>query len=210
VSTIEDLSNRSAQINLNLRELLARDQYPADDKTAWVTASLDLALEHQKAILLLIKSELFGSAFAMVRLVCDTALRALWISDVATSDQIEQARDDKLDWRKIGLLGEVEQHCFGEKTSSRDELFRILREAWPAMCNYTHSGALQIGRRFTNGDVKPNYEEGAISEVINVTTTWVLVLSRKFFISMGDNASANETLQLLKYYSAVASPRKGR
>jgi hypothetical protein len=60
------------------------------------------------------------------------------------------------------------------------------------MCSYAHSGALQIARRFTNGEVKPSYSDGEILEVLNVTNTAVILLTIAFFKSMGCQQEADE------------------
>ena len=200
MSQIEDLSNQSAQSNSKLRELLARPEYPSDPKTRWVIASLDIAIEHQEAILLLIKSELFGSALAMLRIVFDTLLRALWINGVATDEQIKQAWDDELKWQHISVGDEVEQNYFpdlGNQTEKRVKVLQGLKKMWPAMCSLTHSGGLQIASRFTNGELKPNYLESTIRNVMIVTNQWLMLVSALFFLSMGHNREAKEALKLI-------------
>jgi hypothetical protein len=72
-----------------LRELQPNRAYPSDDKTAWLVGSVEIALEHHKAIWLLIERRLTGSAFALVRPLIDTVVRALWINALATEQQIE-------------------------------------------------------------------------------------------------------------------------
>jgi hypothetical protein len=36
------------------------------------------------------------------------------------------------------------------------------------MCDYAHSGNLQLGRRFTGNELKPSYRDGDIIEVVDV------------------------------------------
>jgi hypothetical protein len=65
------------------------------------------------------------------------------------------------------------------------------------MCSYAHSGALQIGRRFTNGEVKASYSDGEILEVLNVTNTAVILLAIAFFKSMGCQREADEIQRIV-------------
>ena len=69
------------------------------------------------------------------------------------------------------------------------------------MCDYTHSGARQMTRRFTNGELKPNYTEDEIHEAINATNAALMLLSTQVFLKMGRVREAEEALQLLIEYS---------
>ena len=202
VIKIEDLNTRSAEIRSKLRAFLDHPEYLPDVKTRWLLASLDIALEHQEAILLLIRSKLFGSTFAMVRIIFDTMRRALWINECATEQQIEEAWRDELDWLRIPVRADMERTCFSAATPARrDEFFSLLKEVWPAMCDYTHSGARQMTRRFSNGELKPNYTEDEIHEAINATNAALMLLSTQVFLKMGRVREAEEALQLLIEYS---------
>ena len=46
-----------------------------------------------------------------------------------------------------------------------------------ALHSYTHSGLLQLGRRFDGNDVKPNYKDDEIVEVVRVTTSAVFMVT---------------------------------
>jgi len=52
---------------------------PADDRTLLVVGCLDVAIEHQAAIALLARTELYGSAFALLRVLMESLVRALWL-----------------------------------------------------------------------------------------------------------------------------------
>ena len=188
MSQIDDLSNQGAEIRSKLRELLLRPEYPVDTKTTLLTAYVDIALEHHEAISLLIKTKLFGSAFAVVRPLVETMLRALWINALATPSQIKGASRDTLKFPCMSqMLAEIDQ------SYATGSLFQTFKGSnWRALCSYAHSGALQIARRFTNGEVKPSYSDGEILEVLNVTNTAVILLTIAFFKSMGCQREADE------------------
>ena len=61
-----------------------------DTRAVLVIGAADQALEHHEAIWLLSERNLNGSALAMVRLVWDAMLRAVWLNACATDEQIEQ------------------------------------------------------------------------------------------------------------------------
>lgn len=214
MSLLEDITTRGAEIRTRLRELLLRHKYTGNIKNQVLAAYVDIALEHHRAIWLLSESELNGSALAMVRLVWDPYLRALWINKVATPEQIEQAwRDEKkrspfpnmpkmrADIKKayFGTLA-VKDAETAERAELVDRFFELLDEAWTTMSSYTHSGGQQIGRRFTFHEVKPKYSEGAIAEALNLATVALLLLLQMFFVSMACYEEVKEIQTLVRQY----------
>jgi len=210
VSQIEDIINRGAEIRSRLRELLSRHEYPLDKnldtKTTFLTGYVDIALEHHEAIELLIKTKLFGSAFALVRPLIETMLRALWINALATPSQIEGAGQDKDIFPAMSqMLTEIDQ------TYATGTLFQSFKGSnWKAMCSYAHSGARQVARRFTDGEVKPSYSDGAILEVLNVTNTAVILLTIAFFKSIGCQREADETERMILEYGVAKGAKRRR
>lgn len=193
---------RGAEIRTRLRDLLLRHKYDGNTKNMVLAAYVDIALEHHKAIWQLHESRLNGSALAMVRLVWDPYLRALWINKVATEQQIEQASRDELRFPKMSKMREDIKQAYGDKSDPEqveklDEFFQRVKEAWEAMCSYTHSGGLQIGRRFTLDEVKPKYAEGVIAEALNMATLALLLLLQMFFVSMACYEEVKEVLTLI-------------
>ncbi len=201
---LDDITTRGAQIRERLRQLFQRHEYPRETKSLLLRAYVDIALEHHEAIWVLAKAKLNGSAFAMVRLVFDAMFRALWINKVATEQQIEQAIDDKLGFRISKILDEIKEGYFSDRPPEEAELFgkilQFLKEAWGPMCSFTHSGALQIRRRFTGDELKPNYDDAAIVEALNLVTIALLLLMHMFFVSMRCQKGDEETQTMLRQY----------
>jgi hypothetical protein len=146
----------------NIHAIYNPDMKALDTKTTFLRGYVDIALEHHEAILLLIKTKLFGSAFALVRPLIETMLRGLWINALATASQIEEASQDKDIFPAMSqMLAEIDQ------TYATGAFFQSFKGSnWAAMCSYAHSGARQIARRFTKGEVKPRYSDGEILEVL--------------------------------------------
>jgi hypothetical protein len=209
MSLLDDIATRGAEIRTQLHELLLRHKYDGNTKNMVLAAYVDFALEHHKAIWQLHKSGLNGSALAMVRLVWDPYLRALWINKVATEQQIEQASRDEFTFPPMRQIREDIKQAYGdasdpEQMKKLDEFLQRVKEAWEAMCSYTHSGGLQIGRRFTFDEVKPKYSEGAISEGLNLATLALLLLVQMFFVSMKCYEEVKEVLTLVEQNADVA------
>jgi hypothetical protein len=205
VSLLDEINIRGAQIRERLRQLFLRNEYPPDTKCLLLRAYVDIALEHHEAIWLLTGSKLNGSAFALVRPVFDTMLRALWINKVATEQQIEQAIQDELGFPIEKICNEIKQGYFSDRPLEEAQLFDkilqfIVKEAWGPMCSYTHSGALPICRRFTGDELKLNYPDAAIAEALNLVTIALLLLLHVFFVSMNCQTEDQETQTLLRQY----------
>jgi hypothetical protein len=119
VSLLDDLTARGAAIRKWLWDLLERHAYPDDARSVWVAGSIAVALEHHEAISLLVNRQLTGSAFALVRPMVETVVRAHWINEVAYDDQVEQARQDKNVFPSMSEMSEAVGKAYGT-----DELFR--------------------------------------------------------------------------------------
>jgi len=211
MSLLDDIIARGAQIRERLRQLVLRQEYPSDTKSLLLAAYVDIALEHHEAIWLLTERKLNGSALAMVRPVFDTMYRALWINRVATDQQIERAIDDKVGFDIDKILDQIKEGYFSGRPADEVELFsnilQVLREAWGPMCSFAHSGALPIRRRFTGNELKPNYDDAAVVEALNLVTLALLLLLHMFFVSMNCQKEDEETQRLVRQYSVDFADR---
>jgi hypothetical protein len=207
VSLLDDISARGAELRERVRELLLRHEYSADTKTVLVIGYVDLAFEHHKAIWLLKDAKLYGSAFALVRTVFDAWLRALWINAIATAEEMEQARHDKLRFPPTDkILANIKQVYFGhteqdaEFAAVADRFFQFLTPLWRVLSGYTHPGARQLARRFTGAQVKASYTNAEIAQALNLSTMALMLLMRAFFMSMSKQPEADEVEALLMRY----------
>jgi uncharacterized protein DUF6988 len=212
VSLLDDISTRGAEIRAQVRELLYPHEYACDTKTLVLVSYVDLALEHHEAIWLLRKSELTGSAFALVRPVLDILFRALWINAVATEQHVEQVSRDELYFPPMREMRDDINERYSDKSCPKqaelfDTLLRRLKEAWKTMSSYTHPGGQQITRRFTFDKVKPNYSEDETACALDLATFALLLLMRMFWMSLSAQGEADETAALLAKYNAEFSER---
>jgi hypothetical protein len=187
------MAARGAQIRTRLWDLLERHAYSDDHRPVWVAGSIAQALEHHQAIALLIDGQLTGSAFALVRPLVETVVRAHWINAVASDEQVKRARDDD----KYAFPSMKNMSAEVGRAYDADELFQGMTAEWDAMCSYTHSGARQIAYRFTGTNVKPSYKEEAKVQVLNHTNMALLFLARMFFMSAGHQPESDEVRTML-------------
>ena len=207
MSLLDDVTARGVEVRTRVRDLLERHEYPGDIKTHALVGYVDIALEHHKAIWLLKDAKLNGSALALVRPVFDTMLRAHWINKVATEEQIEQAFNDQLKLRMPKLFADFKYAYFDSippeeaavSPEMADKFLQLLDHIWKVTSSYTHSGGLQLGRRFQpNGELKPNYSDADIAQALSSATVALLLLVHMFFVCMGRYDEMEEVRTLLR------------
>lgn len=75
---------------------------------------------------------------------------------------------------------------------------------WAALCSYTHTGLLQLGRRFTAENVEPSYSDAEIFEVTTTVTTCILLLVGRFLVLQNHVDDSREVEALIHTYGPVA------
>lgn len=140
-------------------------EFSSDDRSRIVAGCLDMALEHQKAIILLIAKRLYGSAFSLIRLLFEAYVRGLWLNYCASEKEIEKFKKGRLD-KNFGELIEDIEKIEGYKEGT---LLKAKDAGWKVMNSFTHCGFSQIVRRNTESTIEPNYEIEEIEEAINFT-----------------------------------------
>jgi hypothetical protein len=68
----------------------------SEERIRLAAGCLDMALEHQKAIVLLVANKLYGSAFALARLIFEAYVRGIWLQMYASETEIEKFKKDEL------------------------------------------------------------------------------------------------------------------
>ena len=177
---------------------LLRGDYKDDPRTLLALEYLDITLEHHQAILTLIKHEIYGSAFALLRPLFATLFRALWVVGCASETQVEKiASKDNFRFPKMEPLVEQVDEAF-----KMEGFFGELKDrAWTAMNSYTHSGLLQLNRRFSGTKVEPSYREGEILEAIGACTTTIIMLGKMYALVVGRNEEAQVLEDLVLAYA---------
>jgi len=173
--TIEHLKKIEAVIGKE-KEVLSRQTYSSDLRTVILAGTIDQMNEHHGAILLLIRDDRVGSAFALARSIVESMYRGLWLNFCATDPQVEKfEQTDDLPVNMTQMANAIDTKYQAEG------FFEDLRKrAWPALNSYTHTGMLQLGRRFTGEKVQPNYTDEEIVATTTTLTTCLLLLAGKF------------------------------
>jgi hypothetical protein len=132
----------------------------SNDRSRIAAGSLDMVLEHQKAIVLLTSHCLYGSAAALVRLIFESYVRGVWFYYSASDEELHEFKNDRLDKTFNELIKDIEKH----EAFSEGILSDVKKLSWKVMNSFTHGGFYQVVRRNKETEIAPNYSN---EEIIN-------------------------------------------
>ena len=133
-----------------------------DDRNRVSGALFDIVLDHAKAIIVLFESKIYSSAFALARPLFEGFVRASWLLNCATDDDIDRfVKKDKF----RNSFGEMLE-CVEKKKEWPETLTQTKKNVWNAMHSYTHGGLNQVSRRIKSSTIEPVIDEEEIDELI--------------------------------------------
>jgi|SRR5579863_9658146 len=186
--------------------VLVSGEYSDDPKVLLLIAYTDLVIDHHAAIMALLSQKHYGSAFALVRAQFETFMRANWVIGCASDKEAAKITVKEFEFPS---MGDIVSAC--DKAFGTDQFFQsIKKQGWSAMNSYTHSGIRQLTRRFNNGKVEPNYSEAEIEEVINATTTTVLLQGKLFCGIVGKHREAEQMEALVTEFVPDSNDKDNR
>ena len=103
--------------------------------------------------------------------------RAVWIVTAASDDDVRRFSEKDEIRLTMSQMAEA-----ADKACGVNFFVDFKKRAWDAMNSYTHTGLLQLGRRFTGHQLKAAYSAAEIEEVISTATAAILMLIRPFFV----------------------------
>jgi hypothetical protein len=201
MSAVEKDLKLAEGVATEVKRVITPLEYSDDEWSTTVAAFIDQAFEHHAAIVLLIRSALFGSAFALLRSLVEIVNRGVWIAACATEAEIERFREkDKIDLSFDDMARAIDAAC------GIDYFHDLKKKTWAALNSYTHTGILQLGRRFTGDKLSPSYKDEEKIEVIRTGTTMLLLIVRPFLARHGHKNEAVQIDEIGKRW--VASSKK--
>jgi hypothetical protein len=174
-TTMTNLIEKSKAIAVSIDDAIHRARITSDNRSMIAGGCFDIVLEHQKSITMLAEVRLLGSAFALIRALYESYVSGLWIRYAATDCEIANFLEDQINTSIGGMIARI------EKVPGFDVgvLSAIKSTSFPSMCSYTHGGWRQIGRRFNNEYIEPNYSGGEVEEVLNFSNTMALLAAHE-------------------------------
>jgi hypothetical protein len=153
-----------------------------------------MALEHQKAIVLLAARKLHGSAFSLARVLFEAYVRGVWLNRCASELDLERFEKERLDKRLDEILNDIE----GLEGFEARVLSDIKMRSWKVMNSFTHTGFHQVVRRQTETTIESSYEVEEVVEVIDFANAIGFMSAIEIALLAGDDSLANEILGEMK------------
>lgn len=165
---------------------------PQDRRVLIAVSCYDLVYEHQLAVACLVRTAIYGSAFALARPIFEAYVRGVWLKKCATEVQLQHFVDDK----KIAfgtILTDIELlHEFNDGVLST-----LKKDAWAAMNSYTHGGVQQAARRLNGNLIEPNYSQTEIINVLRIADAFAILAFQQIAAEAGRLDLANEGVSKL-------------
>lgn len=190
--------DKCSSINDGLAKAAENNEYPNIEKAIIVSSLFHLSLEYHYSIALLIKSGLYGAAFALFRPLYESVINGLWINACAQDLHIKTIYDGKR--YKFPKL-DIRVKDIDKSYLLNGYFSSTLGNLYDSSSQYTHSGIHQICRRFKDGVVTPHFECGEIVEVLDNSSKLVIINGIMFFKSFGleEDVKLCENLLIANY-----------
>ncbi len=116
-------------------------------------AALTVALHHHKALIFLLENGSHQSFMALLRPQTDAWVNGAWLHLCATDDELEAFA--------AGKSHAMPKEIFDRLEAALDSgvIMLIKKGRWKEMCDFTHTGILQLQRNLTADTVEANYPE---------------------------------------------------
>jgi hypothetical protein len=169
---------------------------PNDLGRRFAGGCLDMAIEHQAAIAALAEKELWGSAHSLGRPAFESYVRGAWFWRCASAKELKRFHTcDKI--KDIGvLISEVEQ-SLGNQMSA---LSNAKSRHWKGLCSFTHTGMLQVTRRYSKGMLKPSYSPSDCIRLLNFAAATGLLAAAELFAISSNQEAERAVLDRMKEF----------
>jgi hypothetical protein len=185
--------DRADEVRTDIHNLIAGSYQNTEMKQRLAAAYTSLVLEHHEAISRLVRSELHGSAMALVRPVFEILFNAHWMFGCAKPSQIAKIAKGQFKFDRMDKVVKEVDAAYGT-----ERFFQTVKKrGWRAMNSYTHSGILQLSSRFDGDSIRANYDEAALTEAVNATTIAVALMSRFLSVAGSRSEAADKANELL-------------
>ena len=158
------IESHKALINL-IDEVIGEPEVSRTSRITQSLALLQLAMEHQKAIVMLVSSRLNGSASALMRPCTEAFVRGVWLFD-GTTDQTDQAVEKFCAGQDVPKFGVLVQELEKIEIFSEKILSRSIQKNWKLLNGLTHGGVEQTSRRLTGHSIEPNFTDDELIQIL--------------------------------------------
>lgn len=133
----------------------------------------------------------------MLNRLFEAYIRAVWLRNCTTSDEIKQFKKGKID-KTFGTLIEDIEKLQGYDVQVLSD---IKNQSWAIMNDFTHGGILQALGRNKVDFIEPNYPEKNILGAIDFAISIGLFLTMEVAYIVNDEKFAREVLERMEAFA---------
>jgi len=171
---------------------------PSDFRGSLAGGSLDAALEHHRAVNVLVENRLYGSALTLLRPMYEACITGLWCIYVATDDTLQKfgAGRYKLDPQKV--INDLKRKDDGDYTKT---LQRIHNQNWETLHGYVHTRNLAIERRNSDTHIGSNYGQAEVIEILEFSNSMAIIAAMELPGLTKDEEFETKIIEAINEYS---------
>lgn len=179
--SVELSLNRVKELGVWLHERINGLVLPQNDRIRIGGADLHLAQEHCNGIIILIDARLYGSAFALARLLLEAYVRGVWLLKFASDTQLQSYMkgDCPLFYKLLDAIGDAPE-------TGGAWLKGIKEKNWYHFNELAHGGACQIVRRNTEEGIESAYSEEELSRLLEFSGEVAIRVATELFVVAGE------------------------
>lgn len=125
---------------------------------------LSITIDHISGGFVLLKAKKYSSVSALLRIIYEGFIRAIWIKNCATENEIElflkkdeMVKSNKKKYTTKELVEAV------DKTLDANNIFTLIHtKYWSMYCSLTHGGIEQLNRNINKDRIEQNYSNAEI------------------------------------------------
>ena len=176
-----------------LHEKMNERQFSGDDREQTSVAIFQNCLDICDAIVVLLEARLPGPSLALARPLFEGYVRAFWLSKFASDAEISAFNQGNCP-NFPGLLKAIGT----DAESGAAWIHNMYKVNFPAFHGLTHGGHEHVFRRCTGNSVEPNYPEGELEKLVEISTEIRLRIGIEFLSLIQDEASVDSLFEKAK------------
>lgn len=174
---------------------------------------LTVTIDHAQGIRILLDKGAYPSAAALMRVVFETYIRAMWVWECANEKQVDIfINKDKV------VSAEGKPIYFKDLVKAVEAshglptyLSEIQANVWSGLNSLTHGGNIQLARNFNGKTIRHCYDNELVNEVIEFSTM-LTCLAFSGILDLANNKNGDlvsgELLQLIESWAFNKSSKK--
>jgi len=138
----------------------------------------DVVFDNQRAIHDLVRGDHIGAAAALLRVLFEAHVKAIWVERCATDSEVDMINCDSLKSRvhkrQNMTFQEMIDHIEIQNPALNGSLTKFKTDHWKGLNSLTHSGASQFRNRVKNGEIRKVFSGQLINEIIKFSDRFAI------------------------------------